>query len=44
LLAAPEWGRLIIFLPVALLFAGDTATTTACDFAAACARFNVRPV
>ncbi len=30
--------------PVALLFAGDAATTTACDFAAACARFNVRPV
>jgi hypothetical protein len=30
--------------PVALLFAGDGATTTACDVAAACARFNVRPV
>ncbi len=30
--------------PVALLFAGDGATTTACDIAAACARFNVRPV
>ena len=30
--------------PVALLFAGDTATTTACDVATACARFNVRPV
>ena len=30
--------------PVALLFAGDGATTTACDVATACARFNVRPV
>src|SRR5262249_47202685 len=30
--------------PVALLFAGDSATTTACDVAAACARFNARPV
>jgi len=30
--------------PVALLFAGDSQTTTACDIAAACARFNVRPV
>lgn len=30
--------------PVALLFAGDGTTTTACDVAAACARFNVRPV
>lgn len=30
--------------PVALLFAGDGATTTACDLAAACARFSVRPV
>jgi len=30
--------------PVALLFAGDTTTTTACDIAAACARFNVHPV
>lgn len=30
--------------PVALLFAGDETTTTACDVAAACARFNVRPV
>lgn len=30
--------------PVALLFAGDATTTTACDLAAACARFNVHPV
>jgi len=30
--------------PVALLFAGDGATTTACDVAAACSRFGVRPV
>src|SRR5262249_17003335 len=30
--------------PVALLFAGDSRTTTACDIAAACRRFNVRPV
>jgi hypothetical protein len=30
--------------PVALLFAGDSSTTTACDLAAACNRFNVRPV
>ncbi len=30
--------------PVALLFAGDGVTTTACDMAAACARFNVHPV
>ena len=30
--------------PVALLFAGAGATTTACDVTAACARFNVRPV
>lgn len=30
--------------PVALLFAGDGVTTTACDVAAACARFNVHPV
>jgi hypothetical protein len=30
--------------PVALLFAGDDFTTTACDVAAACNRFNVRPV
>jgi hypothetical protein len=30
--------------PVALLFAGSEVTTTACDVAAACARFNVRPV
>jgi hypothetical protein len=30
--------------PVALLFAGDATTTTACDVAAACSRFNVRPV
>jgi hypothetical protein len=30
--------------PVALLFAGDSRTTTACDIAAACSRFNVRPV
>jgi hypothetical protein len=30
--------------PVALLFAGDDRTTTACDIAAACTRFNVRPV
>jgi hypothetical protein len=30
--------------PVALLFAGDSTTTTACDVAAACSRFNVRPV
>jgi hypothetical protein len=30
--------------PVALLFAGDSRTTTACDLAAACSRFNVRPV
>ncbi|WP_077001050.1 hypothetical protein [Variovorax sp. KK3] len=30
--------------PVALLFAGDGATTTACDVSAACARFNVHPV
>jgi hypothetical protein len=30
--------------PVALLFAGDGVTTTACDVTAACARFNVRPV
>jgi hypothetical protein len=30
--------------PVALLFAGDGRTTTACDVAAACARFNVHPV
>jgi hypothetical protein len=30
--------------PVALLFAGDGATTTACDLAAACSRFGVRPV
>jgi hypothetical protein len=29
--------------PVALLFAGDGVTTSACDIAAACARFNVRP-
>jgi hypothetical protein len=30
--------------PVALLFAGDATTTTACDIAAACSRFNVHPV
>jgi hypothetical protein len=30
--------------PVALLFAGAGATTTACDIAAACARFSVHPV
>ncbi len=30
--------------PVALLFAGDGSTTTACDVSAVCARFNVRPV
>jgi hypothetical protein len=30
--------------PVALLFAGDGVTTTACDVAAACSRFNVHPV
>jgi len=30
--------------PVALLFAGDRTTTTACDLATACARFGVRPV
>ena len=30
--------------PVALLFAGDMTTTTACDVAVACNRFNVRPV
>jgi hypothetical protein len=30
--------------PVALLFAGDAVTTTACDVAAACSRFHVRPV
>ena len=30
--------------PVALLFAGDGSTTTACDVSVACARFNVRPV
>jgi hypothetical protein len=30
--------------PVALLFAGDSRTTTACDIAAACSRFNVSPV
>ena len=30
--------------PVALLFAGDGVTTTACDLAAACQRFGVRPV
>jgi hypothetical protein len=30
--------------PVALLFAGDGVTTTACDVAAACARFSVLPV
>ena len=30
--------------PVALLFAGDLQTTTACDLATACARFSVRPV
>lgn len=30
--------------PVALLFAGDDRTTTACDITAACSRFNVRPV
>jgi hypothetical protein len=30
--------------PVALLFAGDDTTTTACDLAAACARFSVHPV
>jgi hypothetical protein len=30
--------------PVALLFAGDATTTTACDVSAACARFNVHPV
>jgi hypothetical protein len=30
--------------PVALLFAGDATTTTACDVAAACNRFNVQPV
>jgi hypothetical protein len=30
--------------PVALLFAGDETTTTACDMSAACARFHVRPV
>jgi hypothetical protein len=30
--------------PVALLFAGDGLTTTACDLAAACARFSVHPV
>ena len=29
--------------PVALLFAGDRTTTTACDIAAACARFGVAP-
>jgi hypothetical protein len=31
-------------VPVALLFAGDATTTTACDIAAACARFNVHPI
>lgn len=30
--------------PVALLFAADSTTTTACDVAAACARFHVLPV
>jgi hypothetical protein len=30
--------------PVALLFAGDGSTTTACDASAVCARFGVRPV
>ena len=30
--------------PVALLFAGDGSTTTACDVSVACARFNVRPL
>lgn len=30
--------------PVALLFAGNGASTTACDITAACNRFNVRPV
>ena len=30
--------------PVALLFAGDGSTTTACDVSVACARFNVHPV
>jgi hypothetical protein len=30
--------------PVALLFAGNGSTTTACDIAAACNRFGVRPV
>ena len=30
--------------PVALLFAGDDSTTTACDVSVACARFNVHPV
>ncbi|PSL79708.1 hypothetical protein C7T35_36290 [Variovorax sp. WS11] len=30
--------------PVALLFAGDGVTTTACDVSVACARFNVHPV
>src|SRR6516162_619367 len=30
--------------PVALLFAGDGTTTTACDLATACARFGVHPV
>jgi hypothetical protein len=30
--------------PVALLFAGNGMTTTACDLAAACARFSVHPV
>jgi hypothetical protein len=30
--------------PVALLFAGDSLTTTACDLATACSRFNVLPV
>lgn len=30
--------------PVALLFAGNGPSTTACDITAACNRFNVRPV
>ena len=30
--------------PVALLFAGDATTTTACDIAAVCSWFNVQPV
>lgn len=30
--------------PVALLFAGDSTTTTACDMTAVCTRFGVHPV